>query len=99
MYTITIIATAFSHKNLTDYLTTLKELNTISYITLKKKENIITLLKSPHGHKKARNQYVYSYSKGIIKYTTNNFFQILFLFKFLQQNNTKNIKLQININK
>ena len=99
MYTINIKITSFYYNALKTYLNNLKLSSSSTVIFLKKQNNILTLLKSPHGHKKSRNQYKFSYHKCILQYNFLDFSSCCFLLKILQQNIKSDIKIFVKITK
>lgn len=69
---------------------------TTSFCNLPKKRKIVTLLKSPHVNKSAREQFsMHIYSKIIIIKNSKN----LNFLKFITANKPKHITLNISINK
>ncbi len=98
MYKIQLKLTSFSHNNLTNFLDKLK-LKDITNISLKKKSNVLTLLKSPHVHKKSRIQYKFIYYKQVVFIKSNSFLNLLFLIKQIHKFKNNSIQIKILITK
>jgi small subunit ribosomal protein S10 len=97
MKKIQIKITTFNEKSLTIYGVFIKRLlnklgTNFSFIKLPKKTKKLTLLKSPHVHKKAREQFEQNIYKNLITIKTEC--ELGFL-KLLAINKPKNIKLKI----
>lgn len=92
-YKIKIYLSSFSILSLNLFLQKLSFIFLLNSHIIKKNKNILTLLKSPHVHKKARVQYQFKFYKTFILFKTYNFINFLYLLKILQKFNIQNINI------